>query len=120
MIVEALLIGGIATIGLSVADQQNMFNNNVERKWWWERVAWPWVAQTPAVGARINRAVQVQPQLSGEQQLQQARLNVIYSDQMLNYVSKKFPSLAVSSKYTVGQPSQPQQYTLPYQPKTYP
>jgi len=116
MIAELALVGGLSAIGLTVADHENLFQQNPTKLWWWERP--PFKAAPPA--ARISQqAIQVQ-RVSPAQELREAREGVIFADQMLNYVSKKFPSLAVSSKYSIGQPSQPQQYTLPYQPKTYP
>ncbi len=117
MIEEAVAIGILGGVGLTIADKMNVLGGtNPTGKWWWERI----FPQPPAAGARINRAIQTQPHLTGEQQLSEARRSVVYSEQLLASVSSRYPNLAVASKYSIGQPSQPQQYTLPYQPKTYP
>lgn len=120
MIAEIAAIGIVAGVGFTVIDHENLFGNNPQKQFWWERVQWPWVAQPPAAGARINRAIQTQPSLSPEGQLQQARMGVVYADQMLNNVSKKYPSLAVQSKYELSSRPQQQQFIEPYRPKTYP
>jgi hypothetical protein len=116
MIEEAVAIGILGGVGLTIADKMNVLGGtNPTGKWWWERI----FPQAPA--AQISQqAIQVQPQLSPSQELAAARRSVIYSEQLLASVSSRYPNLAVASKYSIGQPSQPQQYTLPYQPKSYP
>lgn len=113
MIAEALLIGGIGAVAVTVADHENLFQTNPTKLWWWERP--PFKPAPPA--ATINRAFQPQPHLSPAQELAAARQGVVGADQVLNYVSQKYPHLAVASKYTMTQPQQPD---LVYRPKTYP
>jgi len=112
MIAELAAIGVVAGVGFTVIDHENLLGNNPLKKFWWERP--PFAPETPA--ARIQ-AIQVQ-RVSPAQELREAREGVIFADQMLNSVSRKYPGLAVQSKYAMT--AQPQQYTLPYQPKTYP
>jgi hypothetical protein len=67
---DGLLIAsivGIGSIGMTVADQQNIFGNNPEKKWFWERP--PFVAAPPAARAPIIRPT---PQ-TGEQRIKQAQ-----------------------------------------------
>jgi hypothetical protein len=113
MIEEAVAIGILGGVGLTIADKMNYLGGtNPTGKWWWERI----FPQTPA--ARISKqAIQVQ-RVTPMQELNEAKQNLIFSEQMLASVSRKYPQLVVQSKYQMT--SQPQQYIQPYQPKTYP
>lgn len=110
MIEEAVAIGILGGVGLTIADKMNYLGGtNPTGKWWWERI----FPQTPA--ARISQqAIQVQ-RVTPMQELREARENVVFADQMLNSVSKRYPHLAVASKYVVTQPPQ-QQFIEPYHP----
>jgi hypothetical protein len=118
MIAEILAVVGIGGVTYASLDHENLlpWSATVDgsKRWFWEKP--PFAPQTPAVGARLNQPIQ--PRLSPAQELQQARMGVVAADQMLNSVSKKFPMLAVQSKYALS--SQPQQPDLVYRPKTYP
>jgi hypothetical protein len=63
-------IVGIGSIGLTVADQQNIFGNNPEKKWFWERP--PFVAAPPAARAPIIRPTPQTP----EQKIKQAQIQM--------------------------------------------
>jgi len=103
MIVEILALTGIGVAAYTVADHENVlpWAPNPLKQFWWER---PPFAQLPAARARFNnQPIQFQPvqTLSPRQELSAAQRGVVYADQLLSAVSRKYPHLAVTSKYVV-------------------
>jgi len=122
MIEEVALVGVVGGTALAIADKFNVFGWNPEGRWFWERVAWPWVAQTPAVGARLQ--AQAIPRLSGEARIKnaQAVMGEAQREIVRGVTQQAEEARQVSyglGKYTVTAQSG-QQYIQPYRQKIYP
>jgi hypothetical protein len=99
MITEIAIVAGVAGVGLAIADQQNLFGINPERKWFWERP--PFVPAIPPPAARIRIQPMVVPQrLNPRQELARAEQQVHYATQAVNAVKREHPELT-SCKYVV-------------------
>jgi len=99
-VVGAALVGGI----VSVVDQQNLFGNNPEKKWFWDMSRW-----TPVSTERLNQArmqqvraaaLRVEPKPSPKQELAKAEQGVHYATQIVDAVKRAHPELT-TAKYQV-------------------
>ena len=112
MIEEAVAIGIIGGVGLTIADKMNVLGINPTGVWWWERI----FPKPPA--ARISQqAIQAQQILSPAAELRKIETEIHYAEQMANGIKRAHPELQVSKYALTAQSREPD---LVYRPKTYP
>ena len=91
------IVAGVAGVGLTLADKYNVFQMNPTGQWWWERIF-----PAPAPTVRFQPQFRPQPaQLSPRQELNKAQLALTGSQQVVNDILRRNPSLATNSKYVL-------------------
>jgi hypothetical protein len=106
MLGEILAVSAVGAVAVTLADHQNLFQNNPEKKFWWERVQWPWVVQPPAARARFNQFNRPSPSLTPEQQIQIAQSEMLAAQyKIANAVPRLLATVSPGtglSKYTLS------------------
>ena len=100
MIAELALVGGLGAIAVTVADHENLFQQNPLKQWWWERP--PFAPAPPA--ARATIPIQ-RPRLSPEQ---------AWKEQVALEQKLEWQTAQRSSKYIVTDHSSPSTDFTPY------
>src|SRR4030042_6439561 len=99
MIGEIVFVAGVGAVAVTAMDKMDTFGTNPDKKFWWERVVWPWTPTPPAV-ARYPSMIQRPMQLSPKDQLKRAETEILYSTQIANEIKRQNPGLT-ESKYRV-------------------
>jgi len=83
MMTEIVIIGAVCG-AVVVADQQNLFQNNVEKKWLWDPSRW-----TPAPAARFQTQNRFFAPVTAEQRVQQGQQALANATRMIDQAARQ-------------------------------